>query len=391
MRPHLTQLCQRLGEQGIILFTSLAILSALLMVGVGARMMLQNDYRVLANLRGGTEAFYLATAGLEWSKNEIARVTTFPPAPAARSENFARGAFAVTFLSPDISGPLSAKIVIRSTGSVGTSSHTIQAQLRKTYDLADGALALRGNASLVILGGSAILVSGRDHDAATGNPITAAKPRVAASVGDNALHGLITAAAAGLPQGGLESGADMPASALSEYLPGAAISQLVANLCAQATAILNTMPVAGALIYENQAWGKASEPELRCFEGLAEPGDGVTLAGNINGNGILVVRNADLLVTGSLYWQGLIIVSGGEISFRASGTSDKEILGALLINETGNPITKAILDVQGNLKLLFSRQSLAQTAPLLSSSTLNAIYANLPATIGQDYWRSVTP
>jgi len=388
MQPHLTK---RFGEQGMILFTSLAILSALLMVGIGARVMLQNDYRVLTNLRGGTEAFYVATAGLEWGKNEIARATTFPPAPAARAENFARGAFAVTFVSPALTGPLSAKILVRSTGSVGTSAHTIQAQLRKTYELADGALGLRGNGSQVVLGGGAILVSGRDHDAASGNPITTAKPRAAATAGDDALLGLINAAASGLPQGSLESGASTPASATSEYLPAAAASQLATSLCGQATAILDAVPVGGALVYENQTWGSRSKPELRCIEGLSEPGDAVTLAGNMNGNGILVVSNVDLIVTGALHWEGLIIVSGGEISFKATGASNTEIIGALVINETGTPTAKAILDIQGNFRLLFSRQSLAQTAQLLSPSTLNTTYVNLPATVGQDYWRSVTP
>jgi hypothetical protein len=388
MQPHLTH---RLGDQGMILFSSLAILSVLLMVGVGARVMLQNDYRVLTNLRGGTNAFYLATAGLEWSKNEIARATTFPPAPADRSEGFASGAFAVTFLSPELSGPLSAKILVRSTGSVGSSANTVEAQLRKTYDLADGALGLRGNGSQVVLNGGAILVSGLDHDPVSGSIVTTAKPRAAVTAGDDSLLGLVNVAASGLPAGSLESGASNPASATSEYLPAAALSQLVSSLCGQATANVSTVPVTGALVYENQTWGTRATPELRCIDGLSEPGDGVTLAGDINGSGILVVRNADLIVAGSLRWEGLIIVSGTDVGLKVTGSSSKEILGGLIINETGTPTGKAILDIQGNVRLLFSRQGLAQTAPLISPAILNNTYAHLPATVRQDYWRAVTP
>jgi len=117
----------------------------------------------------------------------------------------------------------------------------------------------------------------------------------------------------------------------------------------------------------------------------------VTLAGTINGSGILIVRNADLIVTGSLRWEGLIIVSGADVGFKVTGSGSKEIIGGLIINETGTPTDKAILDIQGNVRLLFSRQGLAQTAQLISPSILNAAYAHLPATVRQDYWRAVTP
>ncbi|MGH7817851.1 MAG: hypothetical protein ACREOR_10720, partial [Candidatus Binatia bacterium] len=236
MSTHLDRLH---NEQGMILFTSLAILSVLLMIGIGSRVMLQNDYRVLTNLRGGTEAFYISAAGLEWSKNEIVRATAFPPAPANRSENFATGAFAVTFLSPEVTGPLSAKITVRSTGTIGSSAHILQAQLTKIYDLADGAIGLRGNASQVILSAGVTFISGRDHDPVTGNPLPTAKPRAVVTAGDDSLLGLVNAAAGSLPQGSLESGSGAPVIASSEYLPAAALSQLASSLCAQATAVLS--------------------------------------------------------------------------------------------------------------------------------------------------------
>jgi len=386
--PHLTH---RHGDQGMILFSSLAILSVLLMVGVGARVMLQNDYRVLTNLRGGTEAFYLAAAGLEWSKNEFAGSTTLPPALADRSESFGGGAFAVRFMAPALSGPLSAKVLVRSTGSIGSSAHTVESQLRKSYDLADGALGLRGNGSQVALSGGAILMSGLDHDPVSGSIDTTAKPRAAVTAGDDSLLGLVNVAASGLPAGSLESGANNPASATSEYLPPAALNQLASSLCGQATAIVSTVPVTGALVYENQTWGTHAAPELRCIDGLSDPGDGVTLAGSINGSGILILRNADLIVTGSLRWEGLIIVSGTDVGVKVTGSSNKDILGALIINETGTPVSKAILDIQGSFRLLFSRQGLAQTAQLISPSILNNTYTHLPATVRQDYWRTVTP
>jgi Tfp pilus assembly protein PilX len=381
----------QLGQRGIILFTSLAILSALLMVGIGIRVMLQNDYRVLANLRGSTEAFYLATAGLEWSKNEIARTTTFPPSLVARTENFARGTFAVTFPSSVTITALNAKIVVRSTGATGTATHTVQAQLRKAYDLTDAALGVRGNGSQLVFGSGAVLISGQDHDPVTGKPITTAKPRPAISADGDSLLGLVNAAADGLPQGSLESGGSTQASSTSDHLPASAISQLASNLCNQAAAIHSIIPPGGVLAYENQNWGTRTAPELRCIDGLADSGDAVTLAGGVGGSGILVVRDADLIVTGSFRWEGLIIVSGAEIGFKATGSAAKEILGGLILNETATSSSKALLDVQGNLRLLFSRQGLSQTASLISFTVLSSTYEHLPSTIQQEYWRSVTP
>src|SRR5918999_87597 len=105
------------NQQGVVLISSLTILSVLLVIGMGVRMMMQNDYRVLANLRGGTEAFYISVAGLEWSKNEISRTETFPLAPINQTKNFAAGEFTVSFLSPTVVGPLATKLVVHSVGT----------------------------------------------------------------------------------------------------------------------------------------------------------------------------------------------------------------------------------------------------------------------------------
>ncbi len=379
------------GEQGMILFSCLAILSILLMVGIGSRVMLYNDYRVLTNLRGGTEAFYVSAAGLEWGKNALAQIATFPPAPANQSSSFANGGFAVSFDPPTAAGSLSAKLVVRSVGTLGTSSHTIQAQLTKSYDLADAAIGLRGNGSQVILNGAAIAVSGVDHDPATGVPLAKAKPRTAISTGDESLRTLVDEASTKLPTGSLESGGDTPPVAASEYLPTSTVSQLANNLCALNGAIVSALPASGALTIENQTWGSLSTPQLRCIDGLPDSGDAITLAGAVTGAGVLIIRNADLVLTGSLRWDGLIIVTGNDVGFKVTGSSVKEVYGAVIVNEAGVSSAKPIMDVQGSVRLLFSRQALNQAAQLIPSSALTNIYTALPAQVSQDYWRTVTP
>jgi len=381
------------NSRGIVLMSALTILSVLLAVGIGIRVMLKNDYQVVANLRGGTEAFYYSAAGIEWSKNEIASTAAFPPVPANQMKSFAAGGFAVSFLHPVLVGPLTARVAARSVGTIGPSSHVLEALLTKTYDLADGALALRGAAARVNISGSGLFISGTDHDPANGNPLTAAKSRSAISVSDSTMNDLVMGAIGNPPPVGiLDSASDVQAVALSDYLSGTAITQLANDLCAAPGALVHSVPSGGTSAFENQVWGSQATPQLHCIEGQPTGGDGASFTGNNSGVGILVVKNADLILNGGFHWDGLVIVSGQEVGLRVFGSSSKEVMGATLINETGAPgSATAIFDIQGNLRLLFSRQALRRASVLIPSVALSQAYTALPSYVLQDYWRTVTP
>ena len=381
------------NSRGIVLMSALTILSVLLALGIGIRVMLKNDYQVVANLRGGTEAFYYSAAGIEWSKNEIASTAAFPPVPANQMKSFAAGAFAVSFLHPVLVGPLTARVAARSVGTIGPSSHVLEALLTKTYDLADGALALRGDAARMNISGSGLFISGTDHDPANGNPLTAAKSRSAISVSDSTMNDLVMGALGNPPPLGiLDSANDVQAVALSDYLSGTAITQLANDLCAAPGALVHSVPSGGTLAFENQVWGSQATPQLHCIEGQLTGGDGASFTGNNSGVGILVVKNADLILNGGFHWDGLVIVSGQEVGLKVFGSSSKEVMGATLINETGAPgSATAIFDIQGNLRLLFSRQALRRASVLIPSVALSQAYTALPSYVLQDYWRTVTP
>jgi hypothetical protein len=381
------------NQYGLVLVSSLTILTVLLVIGIGVGIMLQNDYRVLANLRGGTEAFYVSVAGLEWSKYEIARTASFPPAPLDQTKNFVGGEFAVSFVSSNVVGPLAARVVVRSLGTIGSSSHLLQAQLTKTYDLADAAVGIRGNASRVNFSGNSVFISGVDHDPSTGNPVPGTQGRHAVSTSDDTLRGLVTQAIENSPQQGiLDSASDVPLIGTSNLVPSAVINQLASRLCSSPGVSVTAIPSDGSLILENQAWGTPASPQLRCIEGLPTSGDGVTLSGVITGAGILIVKDADLILTGSFRWEGLIITTGGEVGLKVIGSSNKEILGAVIVDESGSPgSATAILDIQGNFRMLFSRQALGRAAGLVPTPVLNNIYPALPSVISQQYWRTVSP
>ena len=103
-----------------------------------------------------------------------------------------------------------------------------------------------------------------------------------------------------------------------------------------------------------------------------------------------MVSNADLVLSGSFHWQGLVIVNGQEVGLRTAGSSIKEIVGSVVLNETGAPSsTTAIMEIQGNLRLLFSREALKTAAELVPAATLTSAYGNLPFLVTQNYWRNV--
>jgi hypothetical protein len=377
-----------LNSTGMVLASCLTILSVLLALGIGIRVMLQNDFRILANLRSSTHSFYYSVAGIEWSKNEIAEIDDFPPAPANQTKQFADGTFDVTFSAPAVIGPLTARLTVRSIGTAANAAHIIEAQLTKSYEFSDAALAIRGNPARALLSGGEILISGADHDQTNGIARSGAKPRLAISASSETVRELLFQSIED-PRV-LDSASLTPTVGQSDYLPATFVNQLAADVCSLPTASLHPIPTTGTLTVGDQIWGSQSSLEIHCVEGLSATGDSIDIAGNVSGAGILVVRNADLVLNGSFHWQGLVIVSGQEVGLRTMGSGTKEVLGAAVLNETGAPAsTTAIIEVQGRLRLLFSREALKRAAELIPTPTLTSAYTNLPSLLSQNYWRNV--
>ena len=376
----------------MVLLSTLLVLSLLIAVGMGARMMVHNDTGVSGNFRLSANAFYLAEAGIEWSKHEISATSSHPPTPANRAQSFASGTFSIAFVSATATTPLVAKIAVRSTGRAGSATHLLESQLTKTYDLADGAVALRGNASRANLSGNAFVISGADHDPITASAVPGAKSRPGITVSGATLRGVIVDGLDASQQSNIEGRGGTPAIMQSSDVPGAALSQLANDLCSSAQAIQLAVPADGILSVDSHTWGTRALPQLRCIDGLPGVGDAVRLAGNVSGAGILVVRNAELVASGPFHWEGLIVITGASVGFTVVGPDAKEIYGSLMVNETSAPGSETtILDIRGSIRLLFSRAALSGIAALIPTSTLNDTYAYLPSNVAQDYWRMVTP
>lgn len=378
----------------MILLTSLLLLSLLLAVGLGSMVSVQNEFFITQNLRGGISALYLADAGIEWGKEQIGAMPGNPPVLVDSMQNFSSGAFSVAFISATQMSPLSARIVFRSTGTIKKSSQTVQAQVSKNYDLADAAVGLRGKSRSINFAVSSFHISGLDYDPSRGSAIPGAKPRAGITADSAAL---LSQLESGLNGGQrvqiVGSGNNGAAISLSEQIPGNALVRFANDLCTAPNAQISAVPATGTLSLVNQTWGSRAAPELHCINGLVESGDSVTTGANFNGAGILVLKDVQLIASGSLHWEGLILVTGNDIGFRTAGEENKEVIGALIVNETGAAAGAgtALLDIQGAIRILYSRPALGASASLIRSGTLANNYDWLPFYLKQDYWRSLNP
>lgn len=374
----------------MVLLVSLLILSVLMAAGVGAMIAVRTDFKITANLRSATQAFYLAESGIEWGKMEIHRSPANPPSVSGGTQPFSAGHFSVSFFSPERLSPLSAKIVIRSTSAIRGSAHTIQAEVTKSFDLSDGAIGLRGEGSRITFDGGSLLADGRDYDPATGEVVPGVPAHAAITVSEDALKERIENDLVNLETAELVGELGNPSGiSRSDLLPPNIITALANELCAAPHAITTSLTDAGTLSLSDQTWGTRTSPELRCVQGLSGPGDAVNLAGNFAGAGILVVRDAELIVGGAFRWDGLVIVTGDNVGFGVVGEENKEIYGSVVVNETAP--AAVILTLRGVIKVLYSGGALDGAAALIPESVLENLYGSLPAKLTQNYWRVITP
>lgn len=380
-------------ESGMILVSVLLILCLLMAVIVGSVTSVHNDYRMVHNLRGGTAALYLADSGVEWAKEQIGATTTLPLALTDRALNLSTGSFAAVFTGAAQPGPLTGQVVVRATGSAGNATQTVQARITKRYDLADAALVLRGEARSVNFVGSAFVFDGRDHEVASRLVLTQSKPGLGLSVGSAALFSQINS---GLSEVQLDNvaGAQNGRSAIvrSPWLGADSLAQLANGVCSAPGTRTTVVPALTNLTLSGVTLGSRGVPEAHCFDGPVDSSSTVMASGTLSGAGLLVVRNAELVLSSNFSWEGVVLVTGRNVGVRIVGSDSKEIVGSLVVNETGSLLGSgpALVDVQGHLRLLYSRQAHEFAAMSVPNVVLQNAYSYLPYRLIQDYWRMVS-
>jgi hypothetical protein len=379
-------------ERGVVLVISLLLLTLLIGAGAGTSVLVRTDLKISRNLKNGTQAFYLAEAGVEWAKQHIKDTATNPPYPTGTTRSLSPGTFTVVYKDPTKVTKLKSTVTVQSTGQLGESASIVQALLTKTYEIADAALGIRGDGLDARFKGKSFLVDGRDYDPVTQQLVGGAKAQFGISVSSlEAKKKVIDKLSSQQSDHIVGKGASAPSVEKTDFLSSAETARVADDLCNVPGAIVQDIDSSGSLtISGDTTYGTRESPGLYCFNGLADSGDWVDVGGNFNGVGIFIVRNADLVASDSFLWEGLIIVSGTNIGFRVKGKGDKEIYGSLMINERGTDdgIKTEEIKLQGALKLRYSSSALARAAELFPLSVLEPIYGSIPSSLGQIYWRT---
>lgn len=128
---------QLTNERGIVLVISLLIIALLLVGGIGAIVSMQTDFKSSGNLRAGTQAFYIADAGINHARQQIGGSTspTFSCllagscGPSIVTNSFYGGTYTVTSVG---TGTNPDRIQVRSVGTgLNNATATIEAWFRR--------------------------------------------------------------------------------------------------------------------------------------------------------------------------------------------------------------------------------------------------------------------
>lgn len=377
------------NERGVVLVISLMILALLVGAGVGAIVSTQTDLKTSGNIKTGTQAFYLATAGIERGKQKVKDSAANPPNPSGETQSLSSGSFTVSFSDNAYVSKLEGKVTITSTGNLGSASNTIEALVTKTYQLSDGAISIRGTDGDSRFVGNSFLVDGRDYDPVTGALVAGAKTQYGITVPNSTLEGEVEGALSSQQEDNI-IGKDgiTPNVVQSDFLTADELEELANGLCSAPGAILQGIPTSSTLsITGNNTYGTRAAPQIRCFDGETS-GESVDIGGTFEGVGFLVVRNAGLIASGAFHWEGLVLVSGINVGFSVSGGGNKDIYGSVIINERGTDATLEF-EAQGAVNVRYSSSALELAATLAPLSVLEAIFDSLPSTIMQNYWRTM--
>lgn len=377
------------NERGVVMVISLMILTLLIGAGVGAIVSTQTDLKTSGNLKTVTQAFYLATAGIERGKQKVKDSAANPPNPSGETQSFSSGSYTISFNDNVKISNLEGKVTITSTGNLGSASNTIEALVTKTYQLSDGAISIRGIDGDSSFVGNSFLVDGRDYDPVTGALVAGAKTQYGITVPNSTLEVEVEGALSSQQEDNI-IGKDgiTPNVEQSDFLTADDLEELANGLCSAPGAIVQDIPPISTLsITGNNTYGTRAAPQIRCFDGETS-GESVDIGGTFAGVGFLVVRNADLIASGAFHWEGLVLVSGINVGFSVSGGGNKDVYGSVIINERGTDATLEF-EAQGAVTVKYSSSALELAATVAPVSVLEAIFDSLPSTIMQNYWRTV--
>jgi len=280
------------------------------------------------------------------------------------------------------------KVVVTSTGTIGTTTRTITVVIAKTAGLPiNGALAFPGSQADVSLRASSMMIDGRDTK--IGDPPgapTGSAPAVYGIAVNPSFPALVARLETALADGARNdvrgkdrtnpSATQRGANTISAH--GALTSQAVTDFvdAAKSTADLTINASPGnasslsnigstcATDLENSTcWGTSARPKVVYIRG-AMPNVGtrytsLSLAGESSGTGVLIIENGIVEIGGSFRWNGPIIATGRNVGIRFRGDGNQVVYGAAVVNEL-DPAAVANIegDAVGKPHILYSAEAL---------------------------------
>ena len=280
------------------------------------------------------------------------------------------------------------KVVVTSTGTIGTTTRTITVVVSKTAALSiNGALALPGSQADVSARASSFVIDGRDTKISDrpGAP-TGTAPAVYGVTVNGGLPALAarveTALAAGAQNDVRGKDRTDPSAiaggANAVRADGALTSQAVTDFVdaakTAADVTINASPGNGSSLRDvgstcatdvesSTSWGTSARPKIVYVRGaLPDVGTrytSLTLTGASSGTGILIVENGLVEISGSFRWNGPIIATGRNVGVRFRGDGSQVVSGAVIVNEL-NPLALGNLEgaAAGKPHILYSSEAL---------------------------------
>ena len=280
------------------------------------------------------------------------------------------------------------KVIVTSTGTIGTTTRTITVVISKTAGLPiNGALAFPGSQADVSLHASSVMIDGRDTKigdrpgAPTGSasavygitvnsslPALAARLETALADGTrNDVRGKDETNPSATTRGANTIRADgaLTSQAVTDFVDAAkSTADLTINASpGNASSLSNIGSTCATDLESSTCWGTSARPKVVYIRG-ARPDVGtrytaLSLAGDSSGTGVLIIENGVVEVGGSFRWNGPIITTGRNVGIRFRGDGDQVIHGAVVVDEL-NPVAAANVegDAVGNPHILYSTEAL---------------------------------
>jgi Tfp pilus assembly protein PilX len=385
-------------DSGVVLITGLVILVLLTAIGTYAINMTEIEEMLSGNLKASKQALYLADAGIEWGRQQIAASALLPPVNAntTATQTLGSGSYTVRFTRVFPAAPaLEYSVGVEVDGNLGTASKTLQAVVTKIFDLSDGAIAIRGNEADSSFTGNAFLVDGQDYNCSDG-ALTSLAPQLGISVPSTSresdVEGALTSSQRDRVMG-LGGTSTEPSVGVSSSHPTGYITTLADAFCSAAPfANRRSTPNNANLVLDGTStWGTSTSPQIYCVDGVGTPGNmSVDIYGNFSGAGVLVVRNSDLVARGNFKFEGLIIVTGNKVGFGMIGGGQQDVYGSIMINETDyDPGSWKDLVLKGNASVKRSQSCLAMARRLIPADALASIMPGLPSSTQRVSWVEV--